>query len=49
MDDEDSTICDYCAADISADEVDDAMPDDTGYCILCGRYLGTGNNEDDED
>lgn len=45
MDDDDSTICDYCAADISVNEIEDATPDDDGYCILCGKYLG---NEDED-
>lgn len=39
MNDDDMTICDFCANEVAVEDADDCRPDDTGHCIMCGLKL----------
>lgn len=44
MDDEaEMTICDYCADEVTIEEADECVPDETGHCILCGIKIEDDN------
>ena len=31
--------CDHCGGDVPENEVQDCVPDETGYCIRCGQRI----------
>lgn len=44
MDDENEmTICDFCAKEVLIEDHDDCRPDDLGFCVLCGAQIGDDN------